>query len=43
MVANLSIQKEYVSTFVPLVDIVEMEDITEEVTTAVYVDQVNAY
>ena len=43
MVANLSIQKDYVNTFVPLVDIVEMDIITKVVRTAVFVNQVNPY
>ena len=41
MVAKRSIQKEYVNTFVQLVDIVEMDNITQVVRTAVYVNQVN--
>ena len=44
MVANLSIQKEDVTTFVPLVDIVEMHNITEPTElTALYVKKVNPY
>ena len=42
MVANLSIQKEYVNTFVPNGECVEMEKGTKVVRTAFYVDQVNA-
>ena len=41
MVAKQSIQKEYVNTFVQLVDIVEMDNLTQVVRTAVYVNQVN--
>ena len=40
MVAKRSIQKEYVNTFVPLADIVEMDLITKVVWTAVNVYQV---
>ena len=43
MVANQSIQKEFVNTFVPLVDIVEMGNITKVERTALYVKKVNPY
>ena len=44
MVANLSIQKEDVTTFVPLVDIVVMHNITKRMElTALYVNKVNPY
>ena len=44
MVANLSIQKEDVTIFVPLVDIVVMHNITKRMElTALCVNKVNPY
>ena len=39
--ANQLLQRGFVNTFVPYTDIVEMEEITKVVMTAVVVNQVN--